>query len=57
MIRNMNTHEMEKVDYPILLYTAVEGGYVAEIPSLPGCLAQGDTMIECLEELETVKKL
>lgn len=40
--------------YPILIYPADEGGYVAEIISLPGCIAQGETYIECLLELETV---
>ena len=46
-----------KMEYPILLYPAAEGGYVAEIISFPGCLAQGESYIECLNELETVSKL
>ncbi len=40
--------------YPIIIYPAEEGGYVAEVPSLKGCLAQGENINECLEELETV---
>ncbi|NOT59637.1 MAG: type II toxin-antitoxin system HicB family antitoxin [Acidobacteria bacterium] len=43
--------------YPVVIYPAEEGGYVAEVPALKGCLAQGDTMLECLEELEVVTKL
>jgi antitoxin HicB len=43
--------------YPIVIYPAEEGGYVAEVPALKGCLAQGDTMIECLEELQQVQIL
>ena len=37
--------------YPVILYPAEEGGFVAEIISLPGCLARGETYQECLEEL------
>lgn len=44
------------IKYPVVIYPC-EGGYVAEVPALKGCLAQGDTMLECLEELEQVTKL
>lgn len=43
--------------YPIIIYPAEEGGYVAEIPALKGCLAQGETLLECLRELKTVERL
>jgi antitoxin HicB len=43
--------------YPIVIYPAEEGGYVAEVPALKGCLAQGDTLLECLEELKEVQTL
>ena len=46
-----------ELKYPIVIYPAEEGGYVAEVPSLKGCLAQGETLIECLEELKTVQNL
>ncbi|MGG6268429.1 type II toxin-antitoxin system HicB family antitoxin [Leptolyngbya sp. AN03gr2] len=45
------------MNYPIVIYPADEGGYVAEVPALRGCLAQGETLTEVLEELETVKEL
>lgn len=45
------------MNYPILIYTAEEGGFVAEIISFPGCIAQGETYQECISELETVSKL
>ena len=48
---------MKKNDYPVVIYPAEEGGFVAEIPALPGCIAQGETMLECFEELNTVKAL
>ena len=41
--------------YPIVIYPAEEGGYVAEVPALKGCLAQGETLEECLKELKTVQ--
>lgn len=43
--------------YPMVIYPAEEGGYVAEVPALKGCLAQGDTLLECLEELKEVQTL
>jgi antitoxin HicB len=43
--------------YPILIYPAEEGGYVAEVPALKGCIAQGDTLLDCLEELKVVQNL
>ena len=43
--------------YPIVLYPAEEGGYVAEIPALKGFLAQGETPVECLNELAKVQTL
>ena len=43
--------------YPIIIYPAEEGGYVAEVPALKGCLAQGETLVECLRELKKVEAL
>ena len=45
------------IKYPMVVYPAEEGGYIAEVPALKGCLAQGETMLKCLEELELVTKL
>lgn len=47
----------EELRYPIIIYPADEGGYVAEVPALKGCLAQGETLAECLEELTAVQAL
>lgn len=41
--------------YKIVFYPASEGGYVAEIPDLPGCLTQGDDMQDTLEMIEDAK--
>jgi predicted RNase H-like HicB family nuclease len=35
----------------IVVHNAEEGGYWAEVPSLPGCATQGDTFEELLENL------
>ena len=46
-----------KVEYPFVIYPAEEGGYAAEVPALKGCLAQGETLQETLDELNTVTEL
>jgi antitoxin HicB len=48
---------MSESRYPIIIYPVEEGGYVAEVPALKGCLAQGETPDECLRELEKVQIL
>jgi len=35
----------------VLVHEAEEGGYWAEVPSIPGCATQGDTFEELLENL------
>jgi antitoxin HicB len=45
------------MDYPIVTYPCEEGGYVAEVPALKGCLAQGETLQEALAELKLVTDL
>jgi antitoxin HicB len=45
------------MEYPIVTYPCPEGGYVAEIPVLKGCLAQGETVDEALQELNIVTAL
>jgi antitoxin HicB len=46
-----------ELTYPVVIYPADEGGYVAEVPALRGCLAQGETPTECLKELRKVQAL
>ncbi len=43
--------------YPFVIYLCEEGGFVAEIPALKGCLAQGETLDEVLGELKIVADL
>ena len=43
--------------YPITLYSEDEGGYVAEIKDLPGCLTQGDTLEETINNINEAREL
>lgn len=36
----------------VLLWVDEEGGWVAEVPSLPGCLSQGETRDEALANIQ-----
>ena len=45
------------MEYAKLIYPSPEGGFVGEVPQLPGCLAQGETELDCLKELEHVEEL
>ena len=35
-----------------IIHSADEGGYWAEVPALPGCVTEGDTMEEVLANLQ-----
>ena len=35
----------------VVVHTAEEGGYWAEVPSIPGCFTQGDTWDELLKNI------
>ena len=35
--------------YTILIHKAEEGGFWSEVPALPGCLSQGETIDDTLE--------
>ena len=41
--------------YGIMIVPSPEGGYVATIPDLPGCITQGETRLEVLEMIEDAK--
>ena len=36
------------MDYTVLVHAAEEGGYWTEVPALPGCYSQGETVEEAL---------
>jgi predicted RNase H-like HicB family nuclease len=35
----------------VIVYDAEEGGYWAEVPSIPGCATQGETMDELIRNV------
>ncbi len=35
-----------------IIHEAEEGGYWAEVPALPGCITEGDTWEELIENLQ-----
>lgn len=35
-----------------IIHPAAEGGYWAEVPALPGCITEGDTMEEVMANLK-----
>ena len=37
--------------FEIVIHAAEEGGYWAEVPSIPGCTTQGDTYEELLDNI------
>lgn len=45
-----------ELPYKVLLYPAEEGGYAIEMPELPGCLSQGETLEEAFEMIKDAKK-
>jgi antitoxin HicB len=44
-------------NYPITIYPDPDGGYVAEIKDLPGCLTQGETIEETIHNIDEAREL
>jgi antitoxin HicB len=45
------------LDYPVTVYPDREGGFVAEIKELPGCLTQGETIEEVMKNINEAREL
>ncbi|UCD84027.1 MAG: type II toxin-antitoxin system HicB family antitoxin [Deltaproteobacteria bacterium] len=44
------------MEYTVILHPTEEGGYWVEVPSLPGCYSQGETVEEALSNVkETIE--
>ena len=54
-ITEKNLDYYAALPYDIVVTSSPEGGYVATIPDLPGCITQGDTRLEVLEMIEDAK--
>ncbi len=40
------------MEYTVIMHPAEESGYWAEIPALPGCYSQGETLEEVMENVK-----
>lgn len=45
------TLEMKKT-YAVIIEKAPEGGYIASVPALPGCMSQGENIDQALKNIE-----
>ena len=46
---------MNNVKYEIIIYwSAEDNSYIAEVPELPGCMADGNTYYEVIENIQVV---
>lgn len=62
---NQKNNQVEKqpleyylnLQYPVTLYPDREGGYVAQIKDLPGCLTQGETLEETMTNINEAREL
>jgi predicted RNase H-like HicB family nuclease len=43
---------MDTINYVVKVHPAVEGGYWAEVPALPGCFSQGGSLSEVRAMIE-----
>lgn len=40
------------MEYTVIIHQAEEGGYWAEVPALPGCYSQGETLEEAMKNTQ-----
>jgi predicted RNase H-like HicB family nuclease len=40
-----------KMKIQVIVHEAEEGGYWAEVPAIPGCASQGDTLDELMQNI------
>lgn len=45
------------MQYTVVLVREDDGGYVAKVPSLPGCVSQGDTWDEAIANIQEAAEL
>jgi predicted RNase H-like HicB family nuclease len=45
------------MEYSVVVHEAEEGGYWIEVPALPGCYSQGETVKEALENAKEAIEL
>ena len=45
------------MEYSVVVHDAEEGGYWVEVPALPGCYSQGESVEEALENVRVAIEL
>ena len=45
------------MEYTVILHKAEEGGYWVEVPALPGCYSQGETIEETIDNIKEAIEL
>lgn len=53
----MEASKENGMKYTVILQRESDGGYVATVPALPGCVSQGDTREEALKNVEEAIEL
>ena len=43
--------------YSVVVHSAEEGGFWVDVPALPGCYSQGETVEECLSNVREAIEL
>ncbi|GAB4238506.1 MAG: hypothetical protein Tsb0034_14110 [Ekhidna sp.] len=57
LIVKYNCLRMKEIKYEIIIYWSKEDeAYIAEVPELPGCMADGETYEEALQNSYTIVK-
>lgn len=49
--------KVKLMKFKVVLEPAEEGGYVVYVPSLPGCISEGDTKEEALKNIKEAIEL
>lgn len=45
------------MEYSVIAHDAEEGGFWVEVPSLPGCFSQGETVEQAIENVKEAIEL
>jgi predicted RNase H-like HicB family nuclease len=48
---------MKTMRYTVVLEQEADGGFVASVPALPGCVSQGDTRAEAMANIREAAEL
>lgn len=49
---NLTCDEAKYMKIKAIIHPAEEGGYWAEVPALPGCITEGDTLEKVMQNLQ-----